>query len=589
MNNAIYFRYIQRLSCLGLLVCAFTGCVGSRGNSIEASDRYFSSEANSGPQRLTADGEALLRSFLDAAELPDLRRPKFAGHQGEVKKFYDSSGGALYWVRQGEPTAQARAIGRLLKDAENKGLKPEDYEGSRWVDRLAQFKYSGSVSESDLIRFDLALTVSAMRYVSDLHMGRVNPRLIRFDINIDHRKLDLSEFLRQKLVDAQDVDAALEIVEPPFPIYRRTEAALRTYLELARRDDSQILPASAKAIKPGNPYAGVPRLATLLALLGDLPEEPGKPYEGGIYEGALIDGVKHFQQRHGLEANGQIDAATLRELNTPLNRRVSQLQLTMERLRWLPHEYDRPPIVVNIPEFSLHAVNEQYDRAFSMKVVVGKAYRHQTPVFTSEIRSVTFRPYWDVPSSILQTELIPLIEKNPLYFVENAYEIVDKNRRVISEGTVSQEIEKRFRSGELSVRQKPGPENALGLLRFDIPSRYDIYLHGTPATHLFSRSRRDFSHGCIRVEDPVALAAWVFRDQPDWNTDSIRAAMNGDKTIRVKLDKPIPVLILYGTAVVMEDGEVRFFDDIYRHDAVLEKVLAQGYPYRAGADVSAGQ
>jgi murein L,D-transpeptidase YcbB/YkuD len=224
-----------------------------------------------------------------------------------------------------------------------------------------------------------------------------------------------------------------------------------------------------------------------------------------------------------------------------------------------------------------------------MKVVVGRAYRHQTPVFASEIRSVIFRPYWDVPSSILRAELIPHFEKNPSYFSENSYEIVDKNGRVVSEGTVSEEIEQRLRAGVLGVRQKPGPENALGLVKFDIPSRYDVYLHGTPATQLFSRSRRDFSHGCIRAEDPVALAEWVLRGKPAWTVDNIQTAMNGDKTIQVKLDKPIPVLILYSTAVVMEDGEVRFFEDIYGHDAALERVLAEGYPYSSSADFPAGR
>jgi murein L,D-transpeptidase YcbB/YkuD len=524
---------------------------------------------------------------VDAAQLPDLRWPNFVNYHNEVKEFYDAFSGTLPWIWQGKPTPQARGIVRSLKDAASKGLSPEDYDGSRWDERLAHLEQSRSVSESDLIRFDLALTVATMRYVSDLHIGRLNPRLFHFDFDIDRRKLDLSEFVRQELIDSHDIDAALDTVEPPFPVYRRTEVALRTYLELFRRGDDELLPVPSRTVRPGDSYPGVPRLARLLSLLGDLPGERG--YTEDTYQGALVDGVKRFQQRHGLEPSGQIDAPTLKNLNTPLSQRVIQLQITMERLRWLPHEFDRPPIVVNIPEFRLHIDNEDYHWVRSMKVVVGRAYRHQTPVFASEIRSVIFRPYWDVPSSILRAELIPHFEKNPFYFSENSYEIVDKNGRVVSEETDSQEIEQRMRAGELGVRQKPGPENALGLLKFDIPSRYDVYLHGTPATQLFSRSRRDFSHGCIRVEDPVALAEWVLRDKPGWAVDDIRTAMNGDKTIQVKLDKPIPVLILYSTAVVMEDGEVRFFDDIYGHDAALERALAEGYPYSSSADFPAGR
>lgn len=580
-------RHFQRLSCIALLVFSFAGCGRNRDYSVETSNRFASSEAISGPQRLTVDGKAVLHSLVDAAELPALRWPNFVNYQNEVKEFYDAFSERLAWIRDGKPTSQARAIIRSLKNAEGKGLRPEDYDGSRWDDRLAQIEQSPAVSESDLVRFDLALTVSTMRYVSDVHIGRVNPRLFHFDLDINHMKVDLSEFLRQELVSSQDIDATMETVEPPFPVYRRTEAALKTYLELARRDDGAILPVPSRTVRPGNSYAGVPRLARLLSVLGDLPGAGG--YTEDTYQGALIDGVKRFQQRHGLEPSGQIDAPTLKELNTPLSHRVIQLQITMERLRWLPHEFDRPPIVVNIPEFRLHVDNEEYRWVLSMKVVVGRAYRHQTPVFASEIRSVIFRPYWDVPSSILRAELIPHFEKNPFYFSENSYEIVDKDGRVVSEGTVSQEVEQRLRAGELGVRQKPGPENALGLVKFEIPSRYNVYLHGTPATELFSRSRRDFSHGCIRVEDPVALAAWVLRDKPAWNADSIQTTMNGDKTIQVKLVKPIPVLILYSTAVVMEDGEVGFFEDIYGHDAVLERALAKGYPYSTGADVPAGR
>jgi L,D-transpeptidase YcbB len=157
--------------------------------------------------------------------------------------------------------------------------------------------------------------------------------------------------------------------------------------------------------------------------------------------------------------------------------------------------------------------------------------------------------------------------------VKNSYEVVDGAGTVVSQGTVSEQIKRQLSSGKLGVRQVPGPNNALGLLKFDFPNPYDVYMHGTPAIELFSRSRRDFSHGCIRVEDPVALAAWLLRDNPEWNADHIRAATLADKTFRVDLERPIPVLIVYGTAVVMEDGEVHFFRDIYGQDAALEQTL----------------
>ncbi len=187
-----------------------------------------------------------------------------------------------------------------------------------------------------------------------------------------------------------------------------------------------------------------------------------------------------------------------------------------------------------------------------------------------------FRPYWNVPVSITRAELLPHVAKDPRYLADNDYEIVDRSGVVVSEGIVDSEIASRLRSGELQVRQRPGPKNALGLIKFEIPSSYDVYLHSTPQPELFSKSRRDFSHGCIRVEKPVALAEWVFQGQPEWTEDRIEAAMNGDKTFEIKLAKPVPVLIVYGTAVVMEDGEVHFFDDIYRLDAELERALTGG-------------
>ncbi len=511
--------------------------------------------------------------------MPDLYWPNFANYRKEATEFYDAFSDSLPWIQQGKPTLQARAIIQSLKSAAEKGLRPEDYDGPQWDERLSKFDRSTVVPESDLVKFDLALTVSAMRYISDLHIGRVNPRLFHFGLDIDHQQIDLSEFLGQRLVGATNVESVLISVEPPFPIYRRTEDALKKYMEFARVDGGEHLPTSAHEVKPGDTYAGLPRLAKFLTLLGDLPEQFGEVHAEGRYQGAIVKAVKHFQRRHGLEPNGILDTPTLKKLNIPLSRRVTQLQLVMERMRWLPRQFDPPPIVVNIPEFRLYAVNGEYRSAFTMKVIVGKAYGHQTPVFASEIKSVIFRPYWNVPESILKAELIPHLQKNPSYFSKNSYEIVDRNEQVVSEEAGSKEIIAQLRGGKLRVRQTPGPENALGLLKFEFPNRYAVYMHGTPAQQLFSRSRRDLSHGCIRVEDPVELAKWVMRNMEEWSEENIRAAMNGEKTMEVKLKVPIPVLILYNTAVVVEGGEVHFFDDIYALDAALEHALAQDRPY----------
>ena len=214
-----------------------------------------------------------------------------------------------------------------------------------------------------------------------------------------------------------------------------------------------------------------------------------------------------------------------------------------------------------------------------MKVVVGGAYRRQTPVFTNQMTHVIFRPYWNVPLSIQRNELVPKIKKDPAYLAKNDYEIVDsRSGRIVSQ-SVTPELVARLRSGQLAIRQIPGPKNALGHIKFMFPNEYNVYLHGTPAKSLFAKSRRDFSHGCIRVEKPEELALWVLRDKPEWDLEHIREAENGARPLQVNLSQPIPVLIVYGTAVVRENGDVYFFDDIYGHDAALDQLLAKGYPY----------
>jgi L,D-transpeptidase YcbB len=525
-------------------------------------------------QPLSPAGQSALSNTITLGELPELRWPRFGDLQIEIKEFYSSIGHSLGWTRSSKLTPQAKAMISLLKSADRKGLEPEDYDGSQWDERISSVEADSRSSELNLIPFDVELTVSAMRYISDLNRGRVSPHSVHFAIDINNGELDLSEFLRLRVVNAIDVEPVISEVEPQFPSYRRTLRALQTYLALASRDDRTSLPLPSTPVDPGTVYAGVPRLARLLTVLGDMSQENLTRLSGDRYEGPLVEGVEKFQKRHGLEPDGHLNAETIRVLNTPLSERVKQLQLTLERMRWMPHRFRGPVIVVNIPEFRLRAIDENYSWVLSMKIVAGKAYAHQTPVFISDLRSVTLRPSWNVPLTIQRDELLPQIERNPWYLAENSYVITDSSGRIVDVDTASSEVQEKLRSGELHLRQEPGLDNALGLIRFDMSSPFDIYMHGTPATELFSKSRRDFSHGCIRLEGPLALAAWVLREDPQWTLDAIRNVISGDKTVRVGLQAPIPVLIVYGTAVVMEDGEVHFFDDIYGYYAVLERALA---------------
>ncbi len=512
--------------------------------------------AGAGASAAAAD-HAELDAILNAGSLSDLRWPNFTDHRADVRKFYESGGYALAWTSAGKPTAQAQAMIAQFKQAQLKGLNPDDYDASRWDARVAKLApATANPAQTDLIHFDVAMTVQAMRYLSALHIGRINPQHFKFALGEGPAKLDLADFLRTRLLPAPDVTAVVDSVERPYKGYQRAEAALAQYLKLAAQGDGPPVPVPSKSVRPGDNFAGMPQLVRRLHLLGDLASIDDPAAQGLVYQGVVVDAVKHFQTRHGLEPDGVLGKGTIAEINTPLSKRVVQLELALERYRWLPLDFPQPPILVNIPEFKLRTLRRAEGGFLTMNVVVGRAYRHKTPVFADEMRYVIFHPYWNVPPSIADAELWPKEHRDPSYFADHGFEVVD---------------------GE--VRQKPGPHNALGPIKFVFPNSYNVYLHGTPAMSLFSRARRDFSHGCIRVQDPPALAAWVLRDKPGWTMDKIREVLKGDQTVQVNLDKPIPVLILYSTAVVEPDGEVRFFDDIYGYDAELQQTLAAGYPY----------
>jgi murein L,D-transpeptidase YcbB/YkuD len=569
----------SRLSAPLVLIALLCGSAFGSANSGQTELGTASSTGARGME-LSSEGQSWLLATISGGSFPDLRWPNFSDYSNHVKKFYEFNGESLWWVKQMEPTAQARQVIALLLKADQKGLSAEDYDGSRWNDRLAKLKpATRQPTETEAVKFDLALTVCAMRYVSDLHIGKVNPRHFAFVFDDEAKKYDLAEFLKDNVVEGSDVTSVLARVEPPYPGYRRTIQALQTYLELAKKEDGEQLPLAKKTIVPGDTYPGVPQLTQLLRLVGDLPTEANIPADQTVYQGALVDAVKNFQRRHGRDPNGRIDIQTLADLNVPLNQRVRQIQLTLERWRWLPDAYRRAAIVANIPEFRLRAYDKDFNIGVTMRVVVGKAYGHNTPVFSDTMENVVFRPYWNVPYSITRGEMIPHIVRDPDYLAKKGFEVVDGRQNVVSTGTVTPEELNQLRTGKLLIRQEPGPKNALGLVKFLFPNSYNVYMHDTPATEFFARSRRDFSHGCIRLERPADLAAWVLRDNPGWNPERIRSAMNGTATQQVNLTHPIPVLIVYATVIVLEDGLVHFYDDIYGHDAALEKVLAKGYPY----------
>jgi murein L,D-transpeptidase YcbB/YkuD len=225
------------------------------------------------------------------------------------------------------------------------------------------------------------------------------------------------------------------------------------------------------------------------------------------------------------------------------------------------------------------SADKDFNVAVTMNVVVGNSFGHDTPVFADTMTQVVFWPYWAVPLSIVRSELVPHILKDHNYLTKKGFETVDSQQKVIGTGKAVGDSVSQLRAGKLFIRQVPGPKNSLGLMLFLFPNSYSVYMHDTPAPEFFAQSRRDFSHGCIRLEEPAKLAEWVLRDNPGWTQDRIHEATNGTTTQTINLAKPVPVVILYLTVVVLEDGVVRFFDDIYGHDRALQQALAKGYPY----------
>jgi murein L,D-transpeptidase YcbB/YkuD len=529
-------------------------------------------------QSLSPEGVSALRGIADSARNPDLRWPDFIPYRTEFAKFYEMNSYSLGWVQNGRVRSQGLAVIELLKNADARGLDPEDYDGSRWQGRL--LKVGQKPSEQDLVSFDTALTVSAMRYIRAIHCGRVNPKEFKFQLDMEGLQLPLAEFIQTQVVNAGDPAAEIQKLEPPFLGYRKLLALLPVYEGYANQAEGEKLPTITKTVRPGQPYAAVVRLGRFLQIIGDIPSGVQLDPNATVYDGALVEGVKHYQDRHGETPTGNLDARTINELNTPPAVRIRQIKLTLERWRWLPHSFSQPPVVVNLPEYRARAMNPDGTVAFYKNVIIGKAYGHKSPIFEKDIQYVVFRPYWDVTPSIQRNEIVPHIQKDPNYIAKHNFEVVTPQGEVVTDNQVSAEVLEGIRSLHLMVRQKPGETNSLGLVKIIFPNPDNVYLHGTDAPELFSQDVRDFSHGCIRVQQPADLVAWVLRNNPGWDLERVKATMNGEKNnLQVNLATRIPVLIVYGTATVNEENQIRFFDDIYGYDAELEKALAAGYPY----------
>ena len=502
------------------------------------------------------------------------------------------------WFAGERPAPVAHEAVALLVAADSHGLRPADY-GAAAMQAAVQVAVQGPpLGPAQAARLSAALEAALLRYLRHLNAGRVAPSQVHQRFPLPEPSLFDAEAVLRDALAAGRLALAVQAAAPALPLYALLREQLSHYRALAAEPVWALrlppLPAPAPRgtptrLQPGQAWAGVEALAQRLRLWGDLPAAeaaswlPAPAVAGAasspqvvpMYETPLVQAVQAFQRRHGLADDGVIGRATWLALQVGPAQRVRQIELTLERLRWTPLLQGSRMVVINVPEFVLRAYevrDGQVQVRLAMRVIVGRSGSSRTPLFSELMRRVEFSPYWNVPASIARQELVPQLRRNPEVFTAQGYEFVTGSGRVHT--TLSPTLLEAVLAGQARIRQRPGPKNALGDVKFVFPNHDAIYLHHTPSVDLFARDRRDFSHGCIRVQDPVALAGFVLARQPGWDEARIRAAMGAGAMSQQALDEPLPVLIAYGTALVVQ-GRPHFFNDVYGYDEVLDSALRQ--------------
>lgn len=552
------------LICVGLTICPKQ----SLAEDIQTQAPTLESAPLSPPAPLPASEPPApmtpVQAIITSQHHPFLTAANFPNRAEDLNALYQPTNYQLLWLNKPSSEQNINDVISLLSSAADYGLNPEHYDV-----QLLRTKQTTALNEQDQAAYDTALSLSLIRFLHDLHYGRVNPQDINFNLKLREKKLIDLPLLIKTHLEQQTLLALPPDVEPKLLQYQKLKTALSQYKKLAEKA-SHFKLAFKKALRPGDTFSDVSDLRDMLVTLGDLPENTALPEKADKYSDKLVVGIKNFQRRHGLAADGVIGKTTAEELSTPVDKRVQQIELAMERLRWLPELSSDPSIIVNIPAFQLWTyenVNDPNTKMTNMRVVVGKAMKNQTPVLMATMSYIDFSPYWNVPYNIVKDELLPKL--SPGFLAKENMELVS-NGGVTGYSAATAAL---LKQGTVRIRQKPGKKNALGRVKFLFPNKNDVYLHDTPANSLFSRSRRDFSHGCVRVAKPQELAEFALKEQKNWDKAAIAKAMQAGKLQRVILKKPIPVIFFYTTAFFDEHDQLTFYPDIYAQDTVLQEAL----------------
>lgn len=522
-------------------------------------------------------GEAVRSALagLDADSVLALAAGDTLRVSGNTLTFYEQRNHEPAWTDGRKLLDRGRSLHETIGRSEEDGLPPERYRhdvASRLLSALETKERSERLPDSVAVRYlaelDLLLTEGFNRYAWDLVTGTVDPA----DAGIDWRiatEVPYEQVVLNNILEGREAQEVVAYLRPSIPYYDRMRQALAQYRAAAAAGGWPQIPEDG-TLKEGERHAGVAALRERFMRGADRRE--AELAGAGVadpehFDGQLAEAVKRFQQRHSIEADGAVGAATLRELNHTVEERLAELKLNLDRWRWLPNQLGERFVMVNIAGFEMEVV-DQGRAVQTMNVVVGRLDR-QTPVFADSVQHVVVNPYWNVPNGIFEKDVRPAMERDPAYLVRNNMEMVDGR-----------------------VRQKPGPTNSLGRYKFLFPNEFDVYLHDTPQGELFSRSRRDFSSGCIRLERPEEFARLLLDMQTDKGAGQLDGMLTNWSERWIKLDRPLPVYLLYFTAWVEEDGTVRFHHDVYGRDEQLspqvEEKLETGADDRSRVAVTRG-
>lgn len=485
-----------------------------------------------------------------------------------VESFYKGRDYQPAWSQNGH-LIQTEALIMAVEEAYGDGLTPHYYHLGLIRSLVDKVKKEASPDPARLTDLDILLTDAFLTLGCHLSAGCVNPVTIEAEWFAKRGSVDVSSVLEQALRNKQIRESLIRL-RPMQGSYERLRQVLARYRELSLKGEWPLV-SGGSLLKEGSLSGRVLELRKRLSVSGDLMADAAK--EGDFFDEKLRQSLITFQKRHGLIPDGVLGPATVNALNVPLTQRIRQIELNMERLRWILGNVEQRSIVVNIANFQLD-VMENGKSILSMKVVVGKPY-WRTPVFTAKMTYIVINPPWNVPDRIARQEVLKKIKNNPHYLAEQNIKVlrgwVPREEEIDPEtidwsGITPKTLTYHF-------RQEPGPLNPLGRLKFMFPNTFDVYLHDTSAKRLFSENVRTFSHGCTRIEKPIELGEYVLRDNPEWTRERLLTAIEEGTEKKVLISRPLNVHFLYLTAWVDEGGTLQFRNDIYARDKSLDEAL----------------